>query len=244
MKKDISIGKTLANSFQFLITNFDKRLKEGLPAVIFITIAFNILNYLISNEIATNFTILFFFIFTMIISSAIGVCVHEEILNKSKIVFFKEFLSPRSIKYFFNFLALTIVALSPLLIHFVLKNILIIKSDHASGFLILWIFTTILSLKLIFILPKLTLGINYKYDFKELNSIGSKLFLLLTIVTIIFLVPSMIYLTLQLSFMTSYKELYQIIKPLFDLGSFYISYLNYITIFAVISYAFKDYFSK
>jgi hypothetical protein len=40
MKKDISIGKTLANSFQFLITNFDKRLKEGLPAVIFITIAF------------------------------------------------------------------------------------------------------------------------------------------------------------------------------------------------------------
>jgi len=125
-----------------------------------------------------------------------------------------------------------------------LKNILIIKSDHASGLLILWIFTTILSLKLIFILPKLTLGINYKYDFKELNSIGSKLFLLLTIVTIIFLVPSMIYLTLQLSFMTSYKELYQIIKPLFDLGSFYISYLNYITIFAVISYAFKDYFSK
>ena len=60
MKKDISIGKTLANSFQFLITNFDKRLKEGLPAVIFITIAFNILNYLISNEIATNFTIFFF----------------------------------------------------------------------------------------------------------------------------------------------------------------------------------------
>ena len=111
--------------------------------MIFITIAFNILNYLISNEIATNFTIFFFFIFTMIISSAIGVCVHEEILNKSKTVFLKEFLSPRSIKYFFNFLALTIVTLSPLLIHFVLKNILIIKSDHASGLLILWIFTTI-----------------------------------------------------------------------------------------------------
>ena len=123
MKKDISIGKTLANSFQFLITNFDKRLKEGLPAVIFITIAFNILNYLISNEIATNFTILFFFIFTMIISSAIAVCVHEEILNKSKIVFLKEFLSPRSIKYFFNFLALTIIALSPLLIHLSLIHI-------------------------------------------------------------------------------------------------------------------------
>jgi len=244
MKKDISIGKTLANSFQFLITNFDKRLKEGLPAVIFITIAFNALNYLISNEVATNFTIFFFFIFTMIVSSAIGVCVHEEILNKSKIFFLKEFLSVRSIKYFINFLVLTLIALSPLLIHFVTKNILTIQTVHASGLLILWIFTTILSLKFIFILPKLTLGMNYKYDFKELNSIGSKLFLLLTIVTIIFLVPSMIYLTLQLSFMTSYKDIYQMIKPLFDVGSFYISYLNYITIFAVISYAFKDYFSK
>jgi hypothetical protein len=180
----------------------------------------------------------------MIISSAIGVCVHEEILNKSKIVFLKEFLSPRSIKYFFNFLALTIIALSPLLIHFVLKNILTIKSEHASGLLILWIFTTILSLKLIFILPKLTLGMNFKYNAKELNMIGSKLFLLFTIVTVIFLVPSMIYLTLQLSFMTSYKGIYQMLKPVFDVGSFYISYLNYLTVFAVISYAFKGYFSK
>ena len=101
-----------------------------------------------------------------------------------------------------------------------------------------------LSLKLIFILPKITLGMQYKYNLKELNMIGSKLFLLFTIVTIVFLVPSMIYLTLQLSFMTSYKELYEVIKPLFDAGSFYISYLNYITIFAVISFAFKDYFSK
>ncbi len=125
-----------------------------------------------------------------------------------------------------------------------MKNVLIVENNHVSGFLIIWIFTTILSLKLIFVLPKLTLGINYKYDLKELNSIGSKLFLLFAIVTVIFLVPSLIYLTLQLSFMTSYKNIYEIIKPLFDLGSFYISYLNYITIFAVISYAFKDYFSK
>ena len=85
---------------------------------------------------------------------------------------------------------------------------------------------------------------NFKYNAKELNMIGSKLFLLFTIVTVVFLVPSMIYLTLQLSFMTSYKDIYQAVKPLFDVGSFYISYLNYLTVFAVISYAFKDYFSK
>ena len=110
MKKNISIGQTLANSFQFLVSNFSKRLKDGFPAVIFITIAFNILNYLITKDIATNFTIVFFFIFTMIISSAIGICVHEEILNKSKPIFIKEFLSARSLKYFLNFLILTFIA--------------------------------------------------------------------------------------------------------------------------------------
>ena len=101
MKKTLSIGKTLAESFQFLISNFDKRIKEGFPAVLLITIAFNILNYLMTKEVATNFTIFFFFAFTIIVSSAIGVCVHEEIINKNKIIFTKEFLSPRSIKYFF-----------------------------------------------------------------------------------------------------------------------------------------------
>ena len=244
MNKSISIGKTLADSFQFLFSNFTLRIKEGFPAVLLITIAFNILNYLMTKGVATNFTIFFFFVFTMIISSAIGVCVHEEILNKNKIFFSKEFLSPRSIKYFLHFLALTFIALSPLVLHFLIRTIGEFSSNHTSGLLVMWIFTTMLSLKLIFILPKITLGMQYKYNLKELNMIGSKLFLLFTIVTIVFLVPSMIYLTLQLSFMTSYKELYEVIKPLFDAGSFYISYLNYITIFAVISFAFKDYFSK
>ena len=129
MKKNISIGQTLANSFQFLISNFSKRLKDGFPAVIFITIAFNILNYLITKDIATNFTIVFFFIFTMIISSAIGICVHEEILNKSKPIFIKEFLSARSLKYFLNFLILTFIALSPIIFHFIFKNSLILNDN-------------------------------------------------------------------------------------------------------------------
>ena len=83
-----------------------------------------------------------------------------------------------------------------------MRKVLTIQNENASAILIFWIFTTILSLKLIFILPKLTLGMNFKYNAKELNMIGSKLFLLFTIVTVVFLVPSMIYLTLQLSFMT------------------------------------------
>ena len=174
MKKNISIGQTLANSFQFLISNFSKRLKDGFPAVIFITIAFNVLNYLITKDIATNFTIIFFFIFTMIISSAIGICVHEEILNKSKPIFIKEFLSARSLKYFLNFLILTFIALSPIIFHFIFKNSLTLNDNFKSALLIFWIFTTLVALKLIFILPKLTLGINYKYNIHEFNKIFQK----------------------------------------------------------------------
>ncbi|MEK9959277.1 MAG: hypothetical protein VW541_02560 [Pelagibacteraceae bacterium] len=92
MKNNISIGKTLANSFQFLINNFGERLKEGFPAVILITIVFNILNFLITKSVATNFTVILFFIFTMIVTSAIGVCVHDEIVNKKKTFFLREFL--------------------------------------------------------------------------------------------------------------------------------------------------------
>jgi len=61
MKNNISIGKTLANSFQFLIDNFDQKFKEGLPAVLIFTIIFYARSYLISNGIATNFTIIIFF---------------------------------------------------------------------------------------------------------------------------------------------------------------------------------------
>jgi hypothetical protein len=101
MKNDISIGKTLASSFQYLFSNFSKRLKDGFPAVIFITIAFNILNYLMSNKIATNFTIIFFFLFVMIITSAIGICVHEEILNKKKSFLSKRIFISKKSKIFF-----------------------------------------------------------------------------------------------------------------------------------------------
>ena len=73
----------------------------------------------------------------MIITSAIGICVHEEILNKKKISFLREFLSTRSLRYFFNFLALTLIALSPLLIHFVMRKVLTIQNENFCNFNIL-----------------------------------------------------------------------------------------------------------
>ena len=70
-----------------LFSNFSKRIREGFPPVLILTIAFNLLDYLISNEIATKFTIIIFSILITLITSAIGVCVHEEILSNKNLIF-------------------------------------------------------------------------------------------------------------------------------------------------------------
>ena len=62
-----------------------KGLEKVFHLVLILTIAFNLLDYLISNEIATKFTIIIFSILITLITSAIGVCVHEEILSNKKI---------------------------------------------------------------------------------------------------------------------------------------------------------------
>ena len=102
----------------------------------------------------------------------------------------------------------------------------------------------IFSLKLIFILPKLTLGLDYKYNIKELNSVGAQLFFLFTIITLIFAVPTLIYFTIQIQLMSFFKGNYYFLKPLMDIVFFYIYYFNYIVFFAVISYAYKEYSLK
>ena len=242
MKNNISIGKTLANSFQFLIDNFDRKFKEGLPAVLIFTIIFYARSYLISNGIATNFTIIIFFIITLLVASTIGICVHEEILNKRKFYFFKEFMSFKSLKYTFNFLNISLIAFIPLILFFVKSSSL--QPESILIFLIGTIFTMIFSLKLIFILPKLTLGLDYKYNIKELNSVGAQLFFLFTIITLIFAVPTLIYFTIQIQLMSFFKGNYYFLKPLMDIVFFYIYYFNYIVFFAVISYAYKEYSLK
>lgn len=244
MKKNIiSFGKVLSDSFQFTFSNFNHRIKEAFPIILMVTVLFNILNYLISNSIATNFTLIFFFIFIMIVTSTIGIAVHEEILRNNKISFFNEFFSFRSIKYFINFTILILISLIPVFFNFFYKKIYF-GTVKFSFIIFLWFCCTLLALKLIFILPKIAIGKKFSYSIKELNNVGLKLLFLFILVTLIFLVPSMMFLSVQLSFMNSYVKIYPIVKPLFDVGSFYISYLNYIVVFAIISYFFRDFFYK
>ena len=88
-------------------------------------------------------------------------------------------------------------------------------------------------------MPKIATQENYKLKLTEINDIGSQLFILISIITIVFLLPSYIYLFLQISILKSFAETSSFLKPLFDLGSFYITYMNYLVFFAVISFSYK-----
>lgn len=236
-----AVSEILNKSFQFIFANLTSRLKDGFLLVVLITLCFNALNALMANALATNFTIILFVFFSMLLMSSIGISVHKEILSNYKQSFFSEFLSLKNIKYFINIFLITLVAIFPLLIHFLFKisNKMEILGLNISYLFILWILTCILSLKFIFILPKIALDYDYNYSFSELNTVGSKLFIIFFIITIFFFIPSIIILSLQIALLNSNSQIYVFVKPIFDLISFYISYLNYLVVFAAISYAYK-----
>ena len=241
IKKNLLISEILKSSFDFIFSNIVRRVKEGFLVVLLITIAFNGLNFLITNSLATNFTIFLFIIFSMLLMSSIGISIHNEILINQKQSFLSDFLTFKNLIYLLNILTITLVAISPLLLHYMFK---IFGKVNLFGFDIsylfaLWMFTCILSLRLVFILPKIALDRKFKYSFSEFNSIGTRLFVLFVIITIIFFIPSVIILSFQLSLLSGNSQAYIFIKPIFDLVSFYISYLNYLVIFAAISYAYK-----
>ena len=90
---------------------------------------------------------------------------------------------------------ITLIALSPIIIFFVLKVNLNINQNTSALFIILWIFTTIFALKLIFILPKIATQANYKLKLTEINDIGSQLFILISIIIVDYI--SLNYLTIK-----------------------------------------------
>ena len=241
IKKDFAILEILKLSFQFVSTNFTARIKDGFPIVILITVAFNGLNFLMSNSLASNFTIILFVLFSMLLTSCVGISVHKEIITNFRQNFLSHFLSLINLKYFFNITLISLIAISPLLIHFFFKffNKINFFGFNISYLFFLWILSCVFALKLIFILPKVALNKNFSYSIQELNNFGFKLFLIFIIITIIFFIPSVFVLSFQVSILNSNSQLYLVIKPMFDFISFYISYLNYLVIFAAISYVYK-----
>jgi len=246
LKKNLSISEILKLSFQFLSADLKNKIKEGFSIIMLITIAFNGLNFLITTSVATNFTIILFVLFSMFLTSCVGVSIHKEILIGSKVSFLSNLFSEKNVKYLVNILLITFVATSPLLLHLIFKifgkiNIL---GVNLSYLFLCWILTCILALKFIFILPKIALGKKFSYSISEANNIGIKLFVIFIAITIIFFIPSIFVLSFQLSILKNNSGFYLLIKPIFDFISFYISYLNYVVIFAAISFAYKKEINK
>ncbi len=102
IKKDFAILEILKLSFQFISTDLTARIKDGFPIVILITVAFNGLNFLMSNSLASNFTIILFVLFSILLTSCIGISVHKEIITNFRQTFLSHFLSLINLKYFFN----------------------------------------------------------------------------------------------------------------------------------------------
>ena len=201
LKKTFSLGEVLSSSFQFVFSNFSKRLKDGFVIVFIVTVAFNLLNFLISKSIATNFTIVLFILFSMFLTSSIGISVHREILVKIKQPYLSELLTANCFKYFLTILTLTIIAVSPLIIHYLFKssgNLKILNLDISYLFF-LWIFSVIISLKFIFNLPKIALNKKTQFSITSMNECGNKLFVLFIVITLIFFIPSFIILSVQMS---------------------------------------------
>jgi len=241
LKKTFSLGEVLSSSFQFVFSNFSKRLKDGFVIVFIVTVAFNLLNFLINKSIATNFTIVLFILFSMFLTSSVGISVHREILVKIKQPYLSELLTANCFKYFLTILTLTIIAVSPLIIHYLFKssgNLKILNLDISYLFFF-WIFSVIISLKFIFNLPKIALNKKTQFSLTSMNGCGNKLFVLFIVITLIFFIPSFIILSVQITLLTNNQEIYAIAKPLFDLLSFYISYINYLVLFAAISFAYQ-----
>jgi len=86
---------------------------------------------------------------------------------------------------------------------------------------------------------KIALDKKTQFSITSMNECGNKLFVLFIVITLIFFIPSFIILSVQITLLTNNQEIYAIAKPLFDLLSFYISYINYLVLFAAISFAYQ-----
>jgi hypothetical protein len=173
--------------------------------------------------------------------SSVGISIHKEILEKKEQDYFLDFLSVKNFKYFFAITAITLISISPLIFHYLFKSFgkNALFNLSISFLFMLWIFSSAFALRFIFILPKIALNKKIKPYIKQMNHEGFQFLGLFVVVTIIFFIPSSIILSLQISLSGSNAQFFTFIKPLFDFVSFYISYFNYLIIFAAISYSYK-----
>jgi hypothetical protein len=243
MNDILSISEIVSKSFSYIFKDIKKIFRESFFTVLFLTIIFNALYFLVLKSIATKFT--FFIIFTLmgLVISTIGYKVHRDILLNQTIfnALFKMF-DLNNIRYLFYSTLISSIALSPVFLKYYLdRNEIGTIFGADSRYVVLLLIPTIyLAFKLILILPKISLNKSISVlSGKEFNDLSGKLFVIFIIITLTFILPTYLIFAIQVYFLQNLQDFYKFLKPFFDFMSFFVSYLNYAAVFAALSYSYK-----
>jgi hypothetical protein len=243
MNDILSISEIVSKSFSYIFKDIKKIFRESFYTVLFLTIIFNVLYFLVLKSIATKFTFFIIFALMGLVISTIGYKVHRDILLNQTIFnpLFKMF-DLNNIRYLFYSTLISSIALSPVFLkHYLDRNEIGTIFGADSRYVVLLLIPTIyLAFKLILILPKISLNKSISVlSGKEFNDLSGKLFLIFIIITLAFILPTYLIFAIQVYFLQNLQDFYKFLKPFFDFMSFFVSYLNYAAVFAALSYSYK-----
>jgi hypothetical protein len=243
MNDILSISEIVSKSFSYIFKDIKKIFRESFYTVLFLTIIFNVLYFLVLKSIATKFTFFIIFALMGLVISTIGYKVHRDILLNQTIFnpLFKMF-DLNNIRYLFYSTLISSIALSPVFLKYYLdRNEIATIFGADSRYVVLLLIPTIyLAFKLILILPKISLNKSISVlSGKEFNDLSGKLFVIFIIITLAFILPTYLIFTIQVFFLQNSQDFYKFLKPFFDFMSFFVSYLNYAAVFAALSYSYK-----
>jgi hypothetical protein len=243
MNDILSISEIVSKSFSYIFKDIKKIFRESFYTVLFLTIIFNVLYFLVLKSIATKFTFFIIFALMGLVISTIGYKVHRDILLNQTIFnpLFKMF-DLNNIRYLFYSTLISSIALSPVFLKYYLdRNEIETIFGADSRYVVLLLIPTIyLAFKLILILPKISLNKSISVlSGKEFNDLSGKLFVIFIIITLAFILPTYLIFAIQVYFLQNSQDFYKFLKPFFDFMSFFVSYLNYAAVFAALSYSYK-----
>ena len=243
MNDILSISEIVSKSFSYIFKDIKKIFRESFYTVLFLTIIFNVLYFLVLKIIATKFTFFIIFALMGLVISTIGYKVHRDILLNQTIFnpLFKMF-DLNNIRYLFYSTLISSIALSPVFLKYYLdRNEIGTIFGADSRYVVLLLIPTIyLAFKLILILPKISLNKSISVlSGKEFNDLSGKLFVIFIIITLAFILPTYLIFAIQVYFLQNSQDFYKFLKPFFDFMSFFVSYLNYAAVFAALSYSYK-----
>ena len=243
MNDILSISEIVSKSFSYIFKDIKKIFRESFYTVLFLTLIFNVLYFLVLKSIATKFTFFIIFALMGLVISTIGYKVHRDILLNQTIFnpLFKMF-DLNNIRYLFYSTLISSIALSPVFLKYYLdRNEIRTIFGADSRYVVLLLIPTIyLAFKLILILPKISLNKSISVlSGKEFNDLSGKLFVIFIIITLAFILPTYLIFAIQVYFLQNSQDFYKFLKPFFDFMSFFVSYLNYAAVFAALSYSYK-----